>query len=98
MTDQPDRDDDQFADLPVTDVSPYPAYDQQEFLQRVLRTQLGEKFDEIQQDLGLTDLAMLEVVTHWMKHKIRDLRDAEVEALADEEDGPVSRGGYPVGP
>lgn len=81
-------------------VSPdgYPAVDQPDYIQRILRHQLDEKLSEIQQGLGLTDLAMMEVVIHWMKTKVRDLRDAEVEAQADEDAGPVSSGGYPVGP
>lgn len=99
MTDQPGfPEDQQFADLPVTDTSPYPADAPDEFIQRILRSQLDDKIDEIQAALGLTDLAMLEVVTHWISHKIRALRDAEVEAIADEEAGPVSDRGYPVGP
>lgn len=76
----------------------YPAVDQPDYIHRILRHQLDEKLDEIQQALHLTDLAMLEVVLHWMKTRVRDLRDAEVEALADEEAGPVSDRGYPVGP
>ncbi len=52
---------------------------QQEHVHRVLRRQLDEKLDEIAAALGLSDLQMMEVVAHWMQHKARQLRDAEVD-------------------
>jgi hypothetical protein len=49
-----------------------------EFTQRVLSRQLDEKITEIQKALGLTDLQMMEIVSHWMTRTARRLRDAEV--------------------
>ena len=70
-----------FTDGALTDIDPgaFSANDQRDYLHRVLRRQFDEKLSEIQEAFGFTDLQMLEIVIHWMKTRVREMRDAEVE-------------------
>lgn len=72
-----------FGDGEITDIIPHKMSSgslgsRAEYKHRILRRQLDEKLNEIQEGLGLTDLQMLEVVAHWMRTKTRDMRDIEV--------------------